>query len=431
MSLEIFARSSLAQFCLLYTDLFTGEPIQPTELEALMWGRMCAKDAGISKTGFKIPYDNIKRAKVTLPYMPYDINYTGCAAIKKNGGLYTPCCGKIAEDTYYCKSCSVDKDGEAKELQFGDIESREFNVENEQFAPITFAEWMKAQKTSLPEVYAKLRDAGIALEIPAAELTCRELPKRRKGRPAKSDDSVVDEDSVPKGKAKAKSAASDDDAPKAKKAKAKSPAASDDDAPKAKKAKAKAKAESESESEVEAPKKGKTKAKAAASEDEAPKSKKASKKADAPKAKKASKAEESDDEKPAKKASKAKSTSGDEKPTKASKKAEAPKAKASKAKSPPTSGDEKPKKKASKSSGSESDTPKAKAKAKIPEPEPEPEEEEEEEEEVIEQEIEIMGEDGKMHDYMLRSGKFICDMEDGRILGTVNEDGEPEWSDDA
>jgi len=434
MSLEIFARSSLSQFCLLYTDLFTGEPIQPTELEALMWGRMCAKDAGISKTGFKIPYDNIKRAKVTLPYMPYDINYTGCAAIKKNGGLYTPCCGKIAEDTYYCKSCSVDKDGEAKELQFGDIESREFNVENEQFAPITFAEWMKAQKTSLPEVYAKLRDAGIALEIPAAELMCRELPKRRKGRPAKSDDSVVDEDSVPKGKAKAKS-----------------PAASDDDAPKAK-AKAKVKAESESESEIEAPKKGKTKAKAVASEDEAPKSKakkaspaasedeKPAKKAPkaAPKAK-ASKAE-SDDEKPAKKASKAKSAAGDEKPakkaskaksasedetpTKASKKA-APKAKASNAKS--ASGDEKPAKKASKGSGSESDTPKKKAKI----PEPEPEEEEEEEEEVIEQEIEIMGEDGKMHDYMLRSGKFICDMEDGRILGTVNEDGEPEWSDDA
>jgi hypothetical protein len=418
MSLEIFARSSLAQFCLLYTDLFDGEPIQPTELEALMWGRMCAKDAGISKSGFKIPYDNIKRAKVTLPYMPFDINYTGCAAIKKNGGLYTPCCGKIAEDSYYCKSCSMDKEGEVKELQFGDIESRAYNVENEQFAPITFAEWMKAQKTSLPEVYAKLREAGIALEVPAAELMCRELPKRRKGRPAKSDDSVVDEDSVSKKGKKAKSAASDDDAPKAKKAKAK------------------VKAESETESEVEVPKKGKTKAKAAASEDDAPKSK--AKKADAPKAKKV----ESDSEKPAKKASKTKSpaASEDEKPAKkASKKASKTKspaasddekpAKASKAKS--ASGDEKPAKKASKKadalkgSGSESDTPKKKA--KIPDPEPEPEEEEE----VDEQEIEIMGEDGKKHDYMLRNGKFICDMEDGRILGTVNEDGEPEWSDEA
>ena len=433
MSLEIFARSSLAQFCLIYTELFNGDPIKPDDLEALMWGRMCAKDAGISKTGFKIPYDNIKRAKVTLPYMPADINYTGCAAIKKNGGLYTPCCGKIAEDTYYCKSCSVDKDGEAKELQFGDIESRHFNVENEQFAPITFAEWMKAQKTSLPEVYAKLRDAGIALEIPAAELICRELPKRRKGRPAKSDDSVVDEDTVPK-KGKAKS--SDDEAPKAKKAKAKTKAesdseseieapkakakskkavASDDEAPKAKKA-SKAKVESDSESEVKAKAKSK---KAAASED-APKAKKASKKAaasddEAPKAKKASKkAAASEDEAPKAKAKSKKAAASDD---------EAPK-KAKKTKSPAASDDETPKakSKAKASSGSESDTAKAK-KAKVTEPEPE-----EEEEEVMEQEIEVMGEDGEMHDYMLRNGKFICDMEDGTILGTVNDEGEPVWT---
>jgi hypothetical protein len=461
MSLEIFARSSLAQFCLLYTDLFDGEPIQPTELEALMWGRMCAKDAGITKTGFKIPYDNIKRAKVTLPYMPHDITYTGCTAIKKNGGLYTPCCGKIAEDAFYCKSCSLDKEGEVKELQFGDINSRNYNVENEQFAPITFAEWMKGN-TSLPEVYAKLREAGIALEVPAHELICRELPKRRKGRPARSDDSVVDEDSVPKKKAskakvesdseseveapkkkatKAKKAdTSEDDAPKAKASKKAAPKAkaadSEDEAPKAKKAakpasKAKA-ADSEDEAPKKASKKAAPKAKAADSEDEAPKAKKAAK--PAPKAKSASPAA-SDDDAPKKAKAKAKSAaSDDEAPKKASKKAavsedEKPsKAKPAKTKSPAASDDEAPKKKAG--SGSDSDTPKKASKA-APKPAPTPEaepEEAEEEVEIDDQEVEIMGEDGEMHDYILRNGKFICDMEDGKILGTIDEDGNADWN---
>ena len=418
MSLEIFARSSLAQFCLLYTDLFDGEPIQPTELEALMWGRMCAKDAGITKTGFKIPYDNIKRAKVTLPYMPHDITYTGCTAIKKNGGLYTPCCGKIAEDAFYCKSCSLDKEGEVKELQFGDINSRNYNVENEQFAPITFAEWMKG-KTSLPEVYAKLREAGIALEVPAHELICRELPKRRKGRPARSDDSVVDEDSVPKKKASKAKVESDSEseveAPKKKATKAKKADTSEDDAPKAK-----------------ASKKAAPKAKAADSEDEAPKAKKAAK--PAPKAKSASPAA-SDDDAPKKAKAKAKSAaSDDEAPKKASKKAavsedEKPsKAKPAKTKSPAASDDEAPKKKAG--SGSDSDTPKKASKA-APKPAPTPEaepEEAEEEVEIDDQEVEIMGEDGEMHDYILRNGKFICDMEDGKILGTIDEDGNADWN---
>jgi hypothetical protein len=460
MSLEVFARQSLAQFAIIYGEIFKlneGKAINPSEIETLMWGRMCAKEAGIVKTGFKIPYDNIKRAKVTLPYMPDDINYTGCCAIKKNGGLYTPCCGKVAEDTY-CKSCSVDKEGESKEIEFGAMDDRDQNVEDGRFAPITFAEWMKGHKTTLPEVYAKLRDAGIALEIPANELTCRELPKRRKGRPAKSDDSVVDEDSVPKKSKKAKSpAASDDEAPKPKakakvvkadsdneseseveapkpKAKKASPAASEDEAPKAKAKKAEA-------SEDEKPKKAPKAKKAEVIEDEAPKpkAKKASPAAsdEAPKAKaKAKKAEVSEDEAPKPKAKKASPAASED---------EAPKAKAPKAKkSPAASEDEKPKKaskpkaeepKKKASSGSESDTPKKAKKAKVPEPVPEPEPEAEaeeaEEEEMEEQEIEIMGEDGEMHDYMLRNGKFICSMEDGTILGTVNDEGEPEWSEAA
>ena len=452
MSLEIFARQSLAQFAIIYGEIFTegkGKAINPSEIETLMWGRMCAKEAGIVKTGFKIPYDNIKRAKVTLPYMPDDINYTGCCAIKKNGGLYTPCCGKVAEDTFYCKACSVDKEGDAKELEFGTTDDRDQNVEDGRFAPITFAEWMKAHKNmSLPEVYSKLREAGIALEIPANELMCRELPKRRKGRPAKSDDSVVDEDTVPKKGKKAKASDSDDEKPKkkAKAVKAESDSESEVEAPKpkAKKVKAdeapkpKAKAKKAEASEDEAPKAKKSpKASPAPSEDEAPKAKAKKVKSpeasedEAPKAKKSPKAspapsedeaakpkakvkspEVSEDEAP-KKAPKAKKPKADEAP-----KVE-PKAKKPKADAPKKA--EKPKKA---SSGSESDTPKKK---KAPEPEPEPvtlEAEDAEDEDEEDQEIEING-----VDYTLRNGKFVIAKDDGRIVATVNDEGEPEWVD--
>ena len=448
MSLEIFARQSLAQFAIIYGEIFAegkGKAINPSEIETLMWGRMCAKEAGIVKTGFKIPYDNIKRAKVTLPYMPYDINYTGCCAIKKNGGLYTPCCGKVAEDAYYCKACSVDKEGEAKELEFGTTNDRDQNVEDGRFAPITFAEWMKAHKNmSLPEVYAKLREAGIALEIPANELTCRELPKRRKGRPAKSDDSVVDEDSVPKKGKKAKSPAPSDDEKPKKAVKAESDSESEVEAPKPKKNakasedKAPKKAKSPAASEDEAPK-SKSKKSPAASEDEAPKSKPKAKKVkeskpesedesedEAPKSKKAKKVKESkpesEDEAPKKakepKAKKAKSAaSEDEAPKKAKKAKKASEEEPKKAKEP----------KAKASSGSESDTPKKAKKAKAPEPEPEPdvlEAEDAEDEEEEDQEIEING-----VDYTLRNGKFVIAKDDGRIVATVNDEGEPEWVD--
>ena len=443
MSLEIFARQSLAQFAIIYGEIFEGKAINPSEIETLMWGRMCAKEAGIVKTGLKIPYDNIKRAKVILPYMPDNITYTGCCAIKKNGGLYTPCCGKVAEDTY-CKSCSVDKEGEAKEIEFGSTEDRDQNVEDGRFAPITFAEWMKGHKTTLPEVYAKLRDAGIALEIPANELVCRELPKRRKGRPAKSDDSVVDEDSVPKTKAKkakASPAQSDDEAPKPKAKKVKAP--SEDEAPKPKAKKVKS-PEPESESEEEAPKPKAKKVKSPeASEDEAPKAKKvkspkaspAPSEDEAPKAKKSPKASPapSEDEAP----KKVKKVKEPEPKAKSPAEDEAPKAKAKKSKEPepkakspaedeaPKAKKTEPKAKKASPAASEDEAPKKAKKAKVPEPEPEPETleaEEAEEEEFEDQEIEIGDKD-----YILRNGKFVIDKDDGRIVATVNDEGEPEW----
>jgi hypothetical protein len=374
MSLELFARQSLAQFALIYAEIYNAErAIPPEELEAVMWGRMCAKDVHVTKLGFKIPYDNIRRAKVTLPYMPDDINYTGCACIKKNGGLYTPCCAKVPEDSDFCKSCSVDKEGEEKVHEFGDLDDRAENIENRRFAPITFGEWMRAKKTTLPEVYKKLAEAGIQLEIPSRELVCRELPKRqRKGRPSKDSESASDEDSEPKAKK----------APNAKKSPKSSPKASP------------AASESESDSELPTPPLPPIKA---------PKAKKASSDEDepaAPKGKKATKAKSDDDEPKAPKAKKpkAEAKSDDDEP-----KAK----KATKAKKTASSDEDEPK-------APKAKKPKAKAEEKHEPVEPEVGREEGEVEEPEEEECEVDG-----RDYMLRNQKYICDREDGTVLGTI------------
>ena len=384
---------------------------------------MCAKEANIAPVGFKIPFDNIRRAKVTLPYLPDLINYTGCCAIKKNGGLYTPCCGKTLAESTYCKTCSVDKEGEFKELEFGDIEDRDSNVEEEVFAPISFGEWMKGHKTTLPEVYEKLRAAGVPIEIPARELSVRELPKRRKGRPTRSEDSVEDEDS-PKAKKAAKASGSESDAPKAKKAskeKASKAAASDDEAPKkAKKAsKAKASKADASESETEKPKA--KKASKAESETEKPKAKKASKAADeAPKAKKASKA--ADEAPKAKKADSGSEDSDAKAARKAAKKAA--KAAAEEAEAAEAEAEAEAAKKAKKAKkAAEAAAKEAAAKEAAHEGELEVEEEEEEIDGDYEQDCEIEGKD-----YNLRNGKIICDKESGEILGSLDENGDPAWN---
>jgi hypothetical protein len=53
--LATLARQSLAQFVIVYTEIYDGSAIPPEELDALMWARMCAKEANITPVGFKIP----------------------------------------------------------------------------------------------------------------------------------------------------------------------------------------------------------------------------------------------------------------------------------------------------------------------------------------------------------------------------------------
>jgi hypothetical protein len=302
-SIAIFARQSLAQFCVIYEEITAdGNFVPAYELESLMWSRICAKEAGIEKQPFKTPIDNIKKTKLQLPYLPDDIKYTGCPAIKKNGGLYTPCCGKVKAGEEVCMAC-----GKA-ELKFGNIEARSENIENDLFSPISYGEWMKAHKMDLSEVYATLSEGGISIEIPAKELQVRELPKKtRRGRPGKSDDSVIeDEDSVPKkGKKSKKSEDSDSEEPKEKKPKKKSISAESDsevEAPKKVKAKKTKSADSEAESESETktkPKEKKEKAKKTKSEDSEAESESETK-TKPKKSKKESKSEDSEAESKAK-----------------------------------------------------------------------------------------------------------------------------------
>ena len=270
-TIQTFARQSLAAFCVIYREITAAEQfISADELEVRMWSKLCANDAGVVKQSFKIPIENVKKSKVQLPYLPDDIKYSGCCALKKNGGLFTPCCGKIKteddeEAGFLCVTC-----GKA-DLKFGTINDRQYNIDNETIKPISYGEWMVAHKTNLLEVYEKLAEHGISILIPDEQQVVRNTPKKaRRGRPGKSDDSVVDEDSVPKKSKKAK-AESDSEEPKKSKKSKKEKAESDSEEPKKSKKEKKAKAESDE------PKKSK-KAKAESDSEEEPKKSKKSKK---------------------------------------------------------------------------------------------------------------------------------------------------------
>jgi len=429
MSLEIFARQSVAAFMHIYAEIYDGTAIEPEKLEAIMWGRLCAKEAGISRMSIKVPYESIRRSKVTLPYMPEHINYTGCPVIKKNGGLYTPCCGKVPEDAFYCKTCTVDKDGNAKELEFGTLDTREENIDGDEFAPSTYAEWMKAHKTTLPEVYAKLAAQGIQLEIPAEELISRTLPKARRGRKSKPDDESADADTV-KPKRKAKTPEPD------------SSSSEDEAKPVPKKPAAKPTHKSPVASPVASPEASDS----SSSEDEAKPVPKAAPKA-SPKASPVASPAASDSEKPkAKPAPKKSAVSPVTSDSESSKKKTGPAVRPAKAEKPKV---EKPKvEKAEKPKAEKAEKPKAekvekaeKAKAEKPKKEKkevkvEPTVEQLAEEEAEEFEQEFEQEDGDKEieidgkDYIKR-GEVIFTM-DGRIVAAVavDEDGEeyPDWT---
>ena len=195
-SLSTFARSSLAQFVVLYAELTVdGNFIPASELETRMWAALCAKEYNVEKLNFRIPYDLIRKSKMHLPYLPEDIKYSGCCGIKKNGGLYTPCCGRI-KDGDLCQTC-------AKAYESGDLtmlSERDESIEKGKFKPVTFGEYLRDHKLTLEDVYSALAEVGASIKIPAEELVMGPRAvkaTRRRGRPTKDE---TDDEEEPKEK---------------------------------------------------------------------------------------------------------------------------------------------------------------------------------------------------------------------------------------
>jgi len=200
-AMSILAQHSLAAWCRVYAEITQDTTFfTSNELEVKMWSFFCAEASGVAKQSFKIPFENVKKSKLQLPYLPDDIKYSGCVAIKKNGGLYTPCCGKVKpaeegdEEENLCVTCKK------AEVRIGTIEYRAELVEDGTIKPITYGDWMKAHKLTLSEVYSKLAEHGVSVVIPDNEQAVSKTVKARRGRPGKSDDSVVDEDGEPETK---------------------------------------------------------------------------------------------------------------------------------------------------------------------------------------------------------------------------------------
>ena len=349
-SIQTFSRLALKQFCALLEGVAVSTDGSSGDLEGALWSKIQAGNPGAES--LRVPYPLLKKAlrkfKLELPYMPGVINYNiGCSALKVNGSLYLPCCGKCEEDSAYCGACSK------HELKYGVLEDRgEVGTYSDPTDKheISFGTWLAKNEKTLEEVYEALASEGFILVIPSHHLTVnskrivKEVKNRRQGRPPKatkkvsgdSDDSgseseVEEPVKVKKPKAeKSKKVKESDEKPK--KSKAKSPkssdADSDDEKPKKSKAKSPKSSDADSDGEVKVKK---------------------------PKAEKSKKVKESDE-------------SGDEKPVKV-KKPKAEKSKKVKG-SDADSDSEKPKKpktKSPKGSDADSDSEKPKkSKAKSP-----------------------------------------------------------------
>ena len=130
---------------------------------------------------------------------PYngEMNADCCHALRQNGGLYTQCEGKKADDLY-CKNClnSMEKSGNSSP-EFGTIEERtskglyEF-TDSKGRKPTSYVKIMKKYKVSEEEIIAEALKKGITLSrehfdtiAPKKKADEPEKPKGKKGRPKK------------------------------------------------------------------------------------------------------------------------------------------------------------------------------------------------------------------------------------------------------
>lgn len=194
MSLATLARSSLAQFMVIYSEVIAenGDKMTKEQLESLMWEKIIGgvKPSGVSK----IPSNMLKKIKAQLPYLPDIINYMGCPALKPCGGLYVPCGGKQADDEQFCATCSKHA------AKFGTLADRgapgTYTDPNDKHE-ISYGTWLAKNEITIEEVYAELTSAGFTFEIPAEQLAVnakRAEPKRRPGRPGVVKKTKVNDD---------------------------------------------------------------------------------------------------------------------------------------------------------------------------------------------------------------------------------------------
>jgi len=291
-ALETLARSSLAQFMTIYSEVVTEfGNVDAATLERYMWTKITG---GSTKAASKIPWALVKKIKIQLPYLPQIVNYTGCQGLKKCDGLYVPCGGKCTEESILCITC--EKHG----AKFGVLEDRGDAgnyTDPEDKREITYGTWLQKHDKTIEDVNSAIQEAGFTFEIPTSYLAVntKRVVKHKAGRPKSKlevseddSDSELSQSSAESKPKAVKKKASAEESEKPKKTKAKKAETSDDEEPKAEKPKKtkakKAETSDDEEPKVEKPKKTKAK-KAETSDAEEPKAEK-------PKKTKAKKAEE-------------------------------------------------------------------------------------------------------------------------------------------
>lgn len=207
-----------------------------TKLESSKLKELTIKVTKTKKTGEEHEVDE----QVELPYLPHCIDYTkSCQAIAFNGGLMTPCPKRRCKNSEFCKGCS-------KGTPYGTIADREaaplgsYSVEisGKKKSEISYGTYLAKRGTertfvedlltqhfgdaiTIPESYytidqAKAKrgvkstssnssengsedgdaapaPAPVDAPIAAAEPAKEEAPKKRRGRPSKKQQVVVEE----------------------------------------------------------------------------------------------------------------------------------------------------------------------------------------------------------------------------------------------
>ena len=150
--MELFAKQSLELFITYYDTFSKGKYIEPDTLRQKIWAELSNQKLSVEPVvesvvepvvesvvesvvepvvepvveklsvidikpfdklvqGEKVDYSKLRvkldKEKLTLPFLPKYIHYSGCQNLLFNGGLYTPC-GKKIKNNGFCNKCLED-----------------------------------------------------------------------------------------------------------------------------------------------------------------------------------------------------------------------------------------------------------------------------------------------------------------------------------